>query len=179
MFLLYGIAVGLAAGLASGGHLAGLAQARFHWAPLAVAGLGAQLVILNPVTAGHVGALGPFLYVGSSVLVLLVVIRNARLPGLRIVALGAALNLAAILANGGYMPTRAATLSAAGQSLPNAYTNSTVLDGAALALLTDIFAMPAWMPLASVFSIGDVLIGLGVIVAIVAAMRTRPITAAA
>jgi len=39
--------------------------------------------------------------------------------------------------------------------------------------LTDIFALPRWMPLANIFSIGDVLIGIGVAIAIAAAMR-RP-----
>ena len=39
--------------------------------------------------------------------------------------------------------------------------------------------MPAWMPLSNVFSIGDVLIGAGVAVAIAAAMRTSRRTATA
>jgi multisubunit Na+/H+ antiporter MnhE subunit len=42
----------------------------------------------------------------------------------------------------------------------------------ALAPLTDLFAMPAWLPWSNVFSIGDLLIGAGVAVAIAAAMRT-------
>ena len=37
----------------------------------------------------------------------------------------------------------------------------------------DIFALPSWLPFANVFSIGDVLIGLGIVAAIVIAMR-RP-----
>ena len=37
--------------------------------------------------------------------------------------------------------------------------------------LTDIFALPAWLPLHNVFSIGDVLIGVGVAVVIVVGMR--------
>ena len=39
--------------------------------------------------------------------------------------------------------------------------------------LTDLFAMPAWMPVANVFSVGDVLIGVGAAIAIVAAMHGR------
>ena len=41
-----------------------------------------------------------------------------------------------------------------------------------LAPLTDIFALPTWLPFANVFSIGDVLIGIGVVWAIVVAMRS-------
>jgi multisubunit Na+/H+ antiporter MnhE subunit len=46
--------------------------------------------------------------------------------------------------------------------------------------LTDIFALPAWLPFANVYSVGDVLIGAGVVTVIVGAMRrgttsrTRP-----
>jgi hypothetical protein len=42
--------------------------------------------------------------------------------------------------------------------------------------LTDIFAIPAGLPFANVFSVGDVLLGIGIIVVIVAAMR-RPVAA--
>jgi hypothetical protein len=39
--------------------------------------------------------------------------------------------------------------------------------------LTDLFAMPTWIPMANVFSIGDVLIGVGAAMAIVGAMHGR------
>ena len=50
--------------------------------------------------------------------------------------------------------------------------NSIVIGDPALAPLTDIYALPAGIPLANVFSAGDVLIALGVVVAIAAAMRS-------
>jgi hypothetical protein len=40
----------------------------------------------------------------------------------------------------------------------------------ALELLTDRFALPHWLPLANVFSVGDILIGAGVFALIVATM---------
>ena len=40
-----------------------------------------------------------------------------------------------------------------------------------LELLTDIFALPSWVPFANVFSLGDVILGVGVVLVIVAAMR--------
>ena len=43
-----------------------------------------------------------------------------------------------------------------------------------LAPLTDIFALPSWLPFSNVFSIGDVLIAGGIAVAIVVAMHRRP-----
>jgi hypothetical protein len=39
--------------------------------------------------------------------------------------------------------------------------------------LTDIFALPNWLPAANVFSIGDVLIGVGVAAVIALGMRGR------
>ena len=39
--------------------------------------------------------------------------------------------------------------------------------------LTDLFAMPTWVPMANVFSIGDILIGVGSAIAVVAAMHGR------
>ena len=49
----------------------------------------------------------------------------------------------------------------------------------ALRFLTDIFAIPAAIPLANVFSLGDVLIGIGVATVIAVAMRADPEPAAA
>ena len=43
--------------------------------------------------------------------------------------------------------------------------------------LTDIFALPAWLPLANVFSIGDVLIGVGIAATIALAMRAGRVAA--
>lgn len=173
MFVLYAIPIGILAGYLRGGRLGNLAELRFEWAPLAVAGLAAQIVLFAEPVAGIVGQAGPPLYVASSLLVLAVVLRNRRLPGLKIVAAGAVANLVAVLANGGYMPADPAALAFAGLDPTAGYSNSIVTNRAALGPLTDIFALPAWMPLANVFSIGDVLIGAGIVVAIAAGMA-RP-----
>ena len=91
-----------------------------------------------------------------------------------IVALGAISNLSAIVLNGGYMPADPGAMAALGKIEPTAYSNSAVLPDPVVKPLTDIFALPAWLPFANVFSIGDVLIAVGVVVVIVAAMR-RPV----
>ena len=75
-----------------------------------------------------------------------------------IVALGSISNLAAIIANGGFMPADAGALAIAGFTDAGSHTNSVVLEHPALQPLTDIFAVPAGIPLANVYSIGDVLI---------------------
>ena len=106
MFILYGLLAGFAAGLVMGGRPGGLADLRLRWVPVVLAGMLVQLVLFSGPVSDRIGALGPVLYVGSTAFVLAAVVRNARLPGLPIVALGAAANLAAITSNGGFMPAR-------------------------------------------------------------------------
>ncbi len=173
MFILYAVIGGVLAGLAIGGRLGHLASVRLRWLPLAVLGLLVQLVLFTDAGWSLAGGLGPLVYAASTAAVLVVVIANLRVPGLALVAVGAAANLAAILANGGSMPADPAALASLGLTAGGA-TNSVVLADPALRPLTDIFAMPPWLPLANVFSIGDVRIGAGIAIAIAASMRRRP-----
>jgi hypothetical protein len=171
VFLLYALAVGLVLGLLLGGRLSRLGDIRLRWPAVALAGLIVQIVLFAPGVGDRLGALAPLVYIGSTFAVLLFVLRNVRVTGFPIIALGAACNLAAIVANGGYMPASPAALRALGEpSAPAGYSNSREIADPLLVPLTDIFALPAWMPFANIFSIGDVLIGLGVAIAIMAAM---------
>ena len=99
--------------------------------------------------------------------------RNLAIPGLPLVLVGGTSNLIAIGANGGYMPVSPAAVAAMGRVAGEGYSNSRLVDGVLLGPLTDLFAMPTWIPLANVFSIGDVLIGVGTAMAVVAAMHGR------
>jgi hypothetical protein len=173
MFMLWAIPIGILVGLVAGGHLDALARFRFHWGGLAVAGLLVQVVLFTPAGDQLAGGFGPALYVLSTLAVFVAVLRNIRHSGMAIVALGAVSNLAAIAANGGFMPASASALAAGGLDGPGAHTNSVVLPNPALEPLTDIFAIPAWLPMANVFSVGDVLIGVGIVIVIAAAMRRQ------
>lgn len=175
MFILYAVVVGLVLGVLLRGSPARLGDLRFRWAPLILIGTAIQVALFSEPVSARVGALGPGIYVGSTALVLAAVVRNVRIRGLWIVALGAASNLAAIVANGGFMPTTTAALGSHAASAGGGYSNSIVLANPALAPLTDIFALPAWLPAGNVFSIGDVLIGAGIVAVIVVQMRRRPV----
>ncbi len=175
MFALYAVAIAVALALATGGRLAGLSALRFRWAGLALAGLVAQLLLFLPPIAERVGSAGSILYVASSGLVLLAVLANLAIPGLKLAAVGAAANMLAITANGGYMPASPAALAALDKEVGAAYSNSAVVSDPILGGLTDIWAMPAWMPFANVFSVGDVLLALGIGYAIWHAMRQQPV----
>ena len=172
MFILYALVIGVILGLALGGRPAGLAGLRFRWSGLMLAGLLVQVVLFSETVAERIGELGPPIYVASTALVLAAVIVNRSIPGMAIVALGAVSNLAAIVANGGYMPAARSALAVLGKSDATIYSNSATVDHPALGPLTDIFAMPPWLPFANVFSVGDVLIVVGVVTTIVVAMRS-------
>lgn len=177
--MLWAIPVGIVLGLVLRGSLDGLFALGFRWAPLAIGGLLVQVVLFTPAGDQLAGDFGPAIYILSTLAVFVAVARNWRLAGMPIVALGALSNLVAITANGGFMPADAGALARAGFGGPGEHTNSVVLAHPAVQPLTDIYALPAGLPLANVFSVGDVLLGTGVIVVIVAAMRHRTGTATA
>lgn len=170
MFILYAIPVGIVAGYLLGGRLEPLGTLRFRWAPLALLGLVVQVALFSDPLAEIVGDAGPPIYVASTAAVLAAVLRNLDISGVAIIALGAGSNLLAIAANGGYMPADPDALASIGGIAPG-YSNSSVVADPALGPLTDIFAIPAWVPLANVFSIGDVLLGIGVAVTIAIGMH--------
>jgi uncharacterized protein DUF5317 len=170
VFILYAIPIGLAAGWLLGGRLQGLADVRFRFAPLAVVALAVQIVLFSPLADSLPPDAGRVIYVASTALVFAVVLANLPLTGVPIIVLGAAANLAAIIANGGAMPASPSALAAFGGEI-GPHTNSVALPHPVLEPLTDVFATPAWLPFGNVFSVGDVLIGAGVAVALAASMR--------
>jgi hypothetical protein len=60
-----------------------------------------------------------------------------------------------------------------GRTPKEGYSNSAPLDVVAFGPLTDVFTMPTWVPMSNVFSVGDILIGIGVAIAVAAAMHGR------
>lgn len=175
MLLLYSICIGLLLGKLAGGSLAALGEVRLHWIGLALIGLLGQLVLFSgPVTA-RIGDAGPPLYVASTLMVLAALLRNARQPGFGLLGVGAFLNLIAIVANGGYMPSSPAAwagLNGAAVVPATGYTNSMLINpGTMFPFLGDVFYLPHPIPLANVFSLGDVVIAVGAIWFLVAVMR--------
>lgn len=173
VFILYAVLVGVIAGLLTGGSASRLGDLRFRWAPLIVAGLAGQVLLFSTSLGDVLGPAAPAVYVASNLAVLAAVWRNLDIPGLGLVLVGGMSNVVAIVANGGYMPAGEAALAAVGRLPQGGYSNSRLVDAVVAWPLTDVFVMPAWLPEANVFSVGDVLIGVGAAVAIVAAMHGR------
>lgn len=170
MFLFYALPIGLLLGFALGGRASGLANINFRWGMLAVAGFALQVILFSGPVSERIGDAGPVIYVASTALVLAAVLANLRLPGMALVAIGAASNLAAILANGGYMPASHSG-AAVGPDGIVAYSNTRVIASPALEPLTDVIVLPAWLPFTNIASIGDLLIGAGIAIVIASSMR--------
>jgi hypothetical protein len=175
VLLLYAIAAGLLVGAVAGGRIAALADLRIRWLGVAVLGLAFQVVLFHPIVAERVGDLGPILYVGSTLAVFAALLRNLSLPGLPVVALGAVLNLLAVIANGGAMPSDPAAwmaLTGVAAVPTDDFSNSALMGpGTALPWLGDVFVLPRPIPFANVFSIGDVLIAVGIAWCVARSMR--------
>jgi hypothetical protein len=157
----------------AGGRLARLADLPIRSAWALMAGLGLQVLIISVLPQGS-AALHAGLHVASYGLVAGWVWVNRKIPFLWLIAAGGLLNFAAIAANRGVMPARPEALARAG--LPQQvgeFTNSTALHAPRLSFLGDVFAVPDSVPVANVFSVGDVLIVLGAFLAVHAIARSR------
>jgi hypothetical protein len=173
VFILYAVIAGLVVGFVSGGSVTRLGELKLAWAPVIVLGMAGQVLLFSTPVGDALGPAAPAAYVASNLAVLAAVWRNLAIPGLPLILLGGASNLIAIVANGGFMPVSADALVAIGRAPREGYTNNRLADGVLFAPLTDLFAMPAWVPMANIFSIGDILIGVGAAIAVVAAMHGR------
>jgi len=156
----------------TGRSLAPLARLELRRVWLVWASIGTQLVITLvpsfPNTLGEVLHLATFAASG------LFAWSNRHIPGTLVIAAGAALNLTAIAANGGTMPASAWAWRTAGfDTLTGGFENSNVVHTARLQFLGDVFAIPHGWPLANVFSVGDVIIVIGVAVFVHRACRVR------
>jgi hypothetical protein len=160
------------------GSLLRLADVELHarWTVLAAIVIQVLVITVFPAQAG---SLGEPVHLATYALAAAFLWRNQSLPGLWIIGLGAAMNLSAITANGGVMPATPGALDAAGMvhDKGSAFANSAAVDDPRLAFLGDVFAVPASWPLSNVFSVGDVAIVLGVLIALHAICGSRIVPA--
>lgn len=138
-----------------------LAEVRIRHVWLLWAALAVQILVISVIPDTHPTALAAA-HVVSYALAAVCLCANRQLPGIWFIGAGGLLNGVTIALNGGTLPASASALAASGhQGPPGQFANSAVLPDAKLAIFGDIFATPAWLPGNNVFSIGDVLIWLG------------------
>jgi hypothetical protein len=170
MFILFALVLGVIIGYARGGRVGRLGSLRLRCLWVVPAALLIQLLIFPLVTSRP---LVPYattpLHLLSYALLFFFLIINARTWPLLAVGLGAVLNVLVITVNGGYMPSSVTALSRAGAEsvastlrAQGTYGNVRVMgSGTRLNALGDFLYLPQWFPLATAFSVGDLLMALG------------------
>jgi hypothetical protein len=168
------IALALPLALLCGGRLGRISALRLRGLWLFFLAFGIQVVAFPfaflPWTTGEDAA--KVLWLVSYGCLLAAAVWNRRIFGAQIVAVGMALNLVAILANGGRMPATPEAMEAAGLDFAVKH-NSVAAAEPNVPWLVDRFAAPDWVPLTNVFSVGDVVIALGAVVLVFAATGAR------
>jgi hypothetical protein len=174
MSLALPVVAALAVSLALGGSLRRLADLPLRATWLFFAAFALQIAAFPfpflPWTTGDPPQKA--LWLASYALLLAAAAANRRVTGVPIVAVGMLANLAAVVANGGRMPVVTEAMQAAGESYV-VRNNSIQSSDPSLSWLVDRWAAPDWVPLANVFSVGDLVIAVGAFVLVLVAMRPR------
>lgn len=177
MFILYAVVLGIIIGYAAKGSIKNFALRPLYWKLLALLSFTVQLIIFSNLTfiEAMPTTLKVILHYFSYLCLLTFIIRNIKNFGLNIAGFGIFLNSLVISLNGGHMPTlpqnlkntsvgQSADLINQGEAIHNSVkmTNETLLPW-----LGDIFYLPSWIPFSNVFSIGDIIIAVGIFIYIV------------
>lgn len=182
MIFLLSAASGVVIGYVLGGRVSRLAGLRLRWIWLVPIALVIQALIFPLVLPSPLlqDAAVP-LHVLSYALLFAFLALNLRVRPIFLLGAGALANFAAILANGGRMPAsvtalaRAGLVEAASQLEASGALSNVLLmsESTRLNVLGDWLYLPSWLPGATAFSIGDVLIMIGLAWLIVQGMRTH------
>ena len=173
MLLLWALLIGLVIGLVRRGNLSNLAHIDLKGKWLILGALIVQVLIFPLGHSAPVIQTGTeYLHFLSYFFLFVFIVINRHYLGFIITGIGMALNIIVIAANGGYMPASAEALRNAGLDRVAAILESglhhgnTVLMSAhtKLNFLGDIFSVPKYIPFSTAFSIGDILIGLGIVI---------------
>ncbi len=168
MLILALCVIAVASPLVAGRWPAGLLTRSWRWPLLVWAALLIQIIVIDVPLPAAVAEAG---HIGSYVLALAFAWMNRRVAGVVVVGVGALLNGVTIALNGGVLPASASAVHAAGLDREHEFANSAVVADPVLPWFGDVFAWPAPMPLANTFSVGDVLIVVGVAIAAWAGSR--------
>jgi hypothetical protein len=166
VILLVAFAVVVATVPLFGGRIGRLVEIPIRHSWLVLLACAVQTVLIS-VVAGVGERIGNAVHLATYALAGLFMVVNHRLPGVKLLALGGASNLVAIVANGGVMPasawaTRVAGMSAVAEA--GQFANSRLVEHPRLLLFGDVMAVPSSLPLSNVFSIGDVILVAGAFV---------------
>lgn len=174
-------------GVMRGGRLSGLGSLSMRHFWLVFCAFGIQVLLHTPQTASvpAIRWAAPYLYPSAYFLLLFCFALNARVPGIMGLALGSGANMIAIVVNGGKMPVDGTMLAALGHgSVRDAFasglslTNTVITDQTRLPWLGDVFCGTPPFPNPTIFSLGDVLLGIGVFFLVQGCMLGKDASAA-
>jgi hypothetical protein len=165
-----------------GGRLSNLANVQFRHFWLLFVPLLIQLALFSPLSAHlplDVSSL-PSIYVISMVAGALVAWLNRSLYGFPLLLAGLLSNLLVITLNGGFMPVwpEARIISGMPPLLGAANNVSPMSSSTVLPMLGDFIPVPHLIPLANVYSLGDVLITAGAVLFVLTVLGTGTQSAA-
>ena len=177
MLIAVAILVGVLLACVCGAEWSTLADLRLRAAPIAFAALAIQFLIFTPASPPLADRAEVSLHVASYFLLLVFLVVNIRLPGLWLPALGFALNLLVIAANGGRMPVSPEAWRLAGGAAPvsagTSYHNVFLANSNShLRWFGDVLPIPV-QPFVNVLSIGDLLLVIGITSFVYRASRAR------
>jgi hypothetical protein len=174
------ITVSLLVGRLRGFRFGDLFAHRFHGLGWFGAALVVQMLIGTSFAESTpwIRVLAPLLHVGTMIMLLTAILANREIGGALLCGLGVLLNLVAIFANGGKMPVSPEALQAVGMpaariaflAAGRSLTHRLVRPSTALRPLGDILYLPAPVQRSPVFSVGDVVLGIGLFVLVQSAM---------
>ncbi len=170
MLILACVALALLVVPLAGGRWAAIAAIPWRHRWLLPVALVAQTAAVEPY--GLPPAVAAAVHVLTYVVAAAFVVVNRHVAGLWLLALGGAANGVTIALNHGTLPADPHALEVAGISSSGRFVNSGVLEHPVLGWLGDVFAVPQGVPLANVFSAGDVLVVAGAVWLLLAASRT-------
>jgi len=138
---------------------------------LILLGFAIQLVIFNEkFSYSKLNFLTPILYIYSLFILLIFMVLNLQYKGIKIAGIGFLSNLAVIVSNGGYMPQNLLKLELIGEQekvellkqFGHFYNGIVMSPNTHLNFLGDIIVIPKLKFLMGVYSIGDVVITIGI-----------------
>lgn len=165
MIILVLVLASVAVALMRGGRLANLGRLEFRFIYLLYLPIILQAVVYSPLPhLWNINILGtPYVYVFSMLIGVGVLLLNLHIPGLFLVLLGLLCNLLVIEANGGYMPVSMEAREFAGMGVFTGVDTNLIEMTADTEFwfLGDIISTPRGVPGSNVYSVGDVLITIG------------------
>lgn len=172
MLLLWGVVLGVVIGFLRGGTVANLENLGIKHLWLVPVSLVIQLLIFPVLSGQPVISSGTELFhILSYAVLVFFVLANLRVPGIFLMGTGMVSNFIVITANGGYMPSSVASLIKSGEFevaynliREGTYGNVINMNGSTtFEFLGDWLYLPSWFPFSTAFSLGDLLIALGLL----------------